>query len=111
MRSGTLLLLFVIFSSYAAFGQNPNPNIATQIPYTKLELFAAKPGPLVVTETYRGPTISGLSCNVQLYAISLNEAGRETEKVRGLRVDVTETSPFRNTTAYIDREDIGNLNT
>ena len=109
LRSGMPLLLMVAGGRMAS-GQNLA--VIVQMPATKLETFAAKKGTLLATETYFVAVIFGEnSCNIRMQAIILYEAGREAEKVRGLRVEVINPANKndREIVSYVDLDELDGL--
>lgn len=82
-----------------------------QEPTTKLEAFLAKKGELIVKEFYRLGGITGsYGAKVQLSALVIYEPGRETERIRGLKIEVTEEGTYENSnSSFLDLEEIESL--
>lgn len=60
-------------------------------PTTKLESFLAKKGKLIVKDFYKlGEISSKYGSKVDFNALVIYEPGQETQKIRGLKVEVTE---------------------
>jgi hypothetical protein len=113
MNNKIFMVLLLMFSgAAAAYAQNNLPIIAPP-PATRLENFAARKNATIATETYfvaRVPADNG--CSIQLQALILYESGRETEQVRGLRVEVTETQRSkeeRTAVSYVDLDEFDSL--
>jgi hypothetical protein len=113
MNNKIFMVLLLMFSGAAAvYAQNNLPIIAPP-PATRLENFAARKNATIATETYfvaRVPADNG--CSIRLQALILYEAGRETEQVRGLRVEVTETQRSkeeRTAVSYLDLDEFDSL--
>ncbi len=78
---------------------------------TKLELFLAEKGKLIVREFYGlGEVRGSYGSSVELSAVVVYVAGEEDERVRGLSIEVTEggTHP-RKGTSFLDLEEIEGL--
>jgi len=80
-------------------------------PATKLERFLAKKGTLIIKDIYNCGNISGMyGSRVLLKVIVIYEPGKETERVRGLKIEVSENSKFeKNNASFLDFEEVESL--
>lgn len=78
---------------------------------TKLELFLAEKGKLIIKEFYElGKVAGSYGSKIELTAVVIYEPGREDERVRGLRVEITGTGEYkRKGTSFLDLEEIEGL--
>lgn len=103
------LSVFFLFGSlcFGQAGQAEGP----QDPATKLEGFLSKKGSLIVKEFYKlGEIIGRASATIEFTAIVMYEPGQEAERVRGLRIDITESGRIeREKSAFLDLDEIKSL--
>ena len=104
------LFLIFVFGTFLASAQVKNEDKEKELA-TKLELFLAEKGKLIVREYYElGRVRSGSGSTVELNAIVIYEPGQEDEKVRGLRIGVTEGGTnARTRISFLDLEEIEGL--
>jgi hypothetical protein len=78
----------------------------TEVPKTRLEAFLATKGSLVVKDFYAIGSMRGL----ELEAVALLEPGKESQKVRGLRAEITEYGRVSNThSSFLDMDELAGL--
>jgi len=78
---------------------------------TKLELFLAEKGKLIVKEFYELGKVGGsYGSKIELTAIVIYEPGRKDERVRGLRIKIIGGGKYeRKGTSFLDLEEIEGL--
>lgn len=77
-----------------------------EAPKTRLETFLATKGSLVVKDFYPIGSIRGLT----LEAVVLLEPGKESQKVRGLRAEITEYGRIATThSSFLDMDELAGL--
>jgi len=76
---------------------------------TKLESFLAKKGKLIVKDSYALGEISGMG-KMDLDALIIYEPGLESQKIRGIRVEISEDSlKGMSDTAFLDLDEVESL--
>ena len=80
-------------------------------PATKLEAFLAKKGKLIIKEFYDPGEVAGrYGSKIEFTALVIYEPGQETQRVRGLKIEVTEGGRYeRSNTSFLDLEEIESL--
>ena len=79
---------------------------------TKLEAFLAKKGKLIVKNFYEVAKIAGrYGSRIEIEAVVIYEPGQESQRVRGLKVEVTESKSYgeNSETSFLDLEEIESL--
>jgi len=107
MKNRILLLLAICFA-WPTFAQYPPVLIPR--PATKLEIFASRTNAVLTTENYFVPGISpDNGCRVRFQALIMYESGLETQKVRGLKVEIEVPQPNKeeqSAVLYVDFEEL-----
>ena len=80
-------------------------------PATKLEAFLAKKGRLIIKEFYDLGEVAGrYGSKIEFTALVIYEPGQESQRVRGLKIEVTEGGRYeRSNTSFLDLEEIESL--
>ena len=80
-------------------------------PTTKLEAFLAKKGKILIKDFYSlGGVTSHQESGVDITALVIYEPGQESQKIRGLKIEVKETTEIeRSETVFLDLEEIESL--
>ena len=80
-------------------------------PATKLEAFLAKKGKLIIKEFYDLGQMPGrYGSKVKFTALVIYEPGQESQRVRGLKIEVSEGGRYeRSNTSFLDLEEIESL--
>jgi len=80
-------------------------------PATKLEAFISKKGKLIVKDFYELGEIAGsYGSKIELKALIIYEPGRESQKIRGLKIDVSGGGRYEHSnTSFLDLEEIKSL--
>lgn len=101
---------FLILMPLIAFAQVEEERKAEK-PATKLEEFLAKKGKLIIKDFYKLGEVSGNNgSKIEFDAVVIYEPGQETERIRGLRLEVTERGRYeRSDTSFLDLEEIESL--
>ena len=112
MKKVTVFLsicLFVFFSS-VVFAQE-NQEQKKSEPATKLEIFLAKKGTLIVKDFYNCGVVTGsFGAYISFDALFIYEPGKETEGIRGLRATVHEGVQLeKEETSFLDFEEVESL--
>jgi hypothetical protein len=104
---GLICIFLIVFSGLAQVKEEEK----IKEPATKLEAFLAKKGKLIIKEFYDLGKISGRGgTKIELTALVIFEPGQEKERVRGLRIEITEGGRYeREESAFLDLEEIESL--
>lgn len=80
-------------------------------PATKIEEFIAKKGKLIIKEFYDLGEVAGrYGSKIELKALVTYEPGAETQKVKGLKIEVTEGGKYEKSKAsFLDLEEVESL--
>ncbi len=80
-------------------------------PATKLEAFLAKKGKLLIKDFYELGGVAGrYGAKIKLDAVVLYEPGQESQRIRGIRVEVNGGGKYeRSDTSFLDLEEIKSL--
>lgn len=83
----------------------------TKEPATKLEAFLAKKGRLMVKDFYEIGEVAGrYGSKIEFKALLIYEPGQESQRIRGLKIEVTEGGRFeRSNASFLDLEEIESL--
>ena len=103
------IYLFVFFSS-VVFAQE-NQEQKKSEPATKLEIFLAKKGTLIVKDFYKLGGMTGIfNSDVSFDALFIYEPGKETESISGLRAKVHEGERLeKEEISFLDFEEVESL--
>jgi len=108
----SVLFCFLVFvlGTFFAWGQVKDEDKEKELT-TKLELFLAEKGKLIVKDFYTlGKVVGSYQTSVELDAMVLYVAGEEVEKVRGLRFTVNGGGRLdRSSISFLDLEEIEGL--
>jgi hypothetical protein len=110
-RTLTVLVLIAV-AGLNAFAQQPSgvPPVSEPKPQTKLEAFLSSKGTLVVKDFYELGKVGGLGSSMSMDAVVLTQPGQEDQKIRGLRVEVSESGRLeRSNTSFLDMDEIESL--
>jgi hypothetical protein len=109
MRRIALAILAVFWAARAMYAQAPASEPFP--PQTKLEAFIATKGELVVKEFYELGAFSGqLGSLMKIDAAVVYQPGREQQRLRGLRIQVTSSGRVENTqTSFLDLDEVESL--
>ncbi len=106
MRRYTAVLVAGIAAATLATPAISQEQAKAEAPKTRLEAFLATKGSLVVKDFYPIGSIRGLT----LEALVLLEPGKESQKVRGLRAEITEYGRLTNThSSFLDMDELAGL--
>jgi len=111
MKKASAIVLFVLFlMPLVAFAQTQEESKAKE-PTTKLEAFLAKKGKLLIKEFYKLGEVPGrYGSKIQCDALVIYEPGLEGQRIRGIRVEITEGGKYeRSNTSFLDMEEIESL--
>jgi len=79
-------------------------------PATKLEVFLAKKGKLIVKDFYKLGEVVCQNGKIEFSAIVIYEPGQESQRIRGLKIEVTEGGRYEvSHTSFLDLEEIESL--
>lgn len=99
-------LLFFIFLPFVAQGEIKEDEKSKE-PATKLEAFIAKKGKLIIKDSYEIALISGMyGSSLKLSSLLLYEPGQESQKLKGLRIEINESGRLqRSNVSFLDFEE------
>lgn len=105
----TILCTLLLFPAFA-LAQAGKAATAKE-PATKLEEFLAKKGKLIVKEFYDLGEVTGrYGSKIELKALVIYEPGQDSQKVRGLKIQVTEGGRYeKSNTSFLDLEEVESL--
>jgi hypothetical protein len=103
-------ILIAILLPVAAQAQ-PSEDARPKEPSTKLESFLAQKGTLIVKDFYPLGEVNGrYNAKMKFDALVIYQPGQETQRLRGLRVEVTESGSYdRSHTSFLDIDEIESL--
>jgi len=106
MRKQTLLIACVtVLLSLCSFAQTKEADKAKEPP-TKLEAFLARKGRLVIKDSYELGGIRGTG-KLDLDALAIYEPGAETQKTKGIRIQITEAGRLETSnTSFLDLDEV-----
>lgn len=82
----------------------------TKEPATKLEEFLAKKGKLIIKDSYALGEVAGRYGSIEFNALVIYEPGLESQRIRGLKIEVTEEGRYeRSNTSFLDLDEIESL--
>lgn len=107
--SAFVFCIFLIFMPELIFAQVRGEEKPTE-PATKLEAFLVKKGKIVIKDSYELGAIMGRFGRAEVDALVIYEPGIESERIRGLRVEIKEAGRLeRSHTSFLDMEEIESL--
>lgn len=110
MKKFLIVILFAIIVPAGVMAQVKEEG-KTKEPATKLETFLSKKGKLIVKDFYKLGTVHGnFGAKLEFSALVIYEPGQDNQRIRGLRVEVTEGGRFeRSNTSFLDIEEVESL--
>ncbi len=94
----------LLFASTFAYGQQQTQ----REPATKLEQFLAKKGKLIIKDFHKAGVLHGqYGTKTTVAALTIYEPGKETDKIRGLQIEVCEGE--RSDTSFLDMDEVESL--
>lgn len=96
-----------LLASTSAYGQQQ----AQKEPATKLEQFLAKKGKLIIKDFHEAGVLKGqYGTKITVDSLTIYEPGKETDKIRGLRIEVYEGGRLeRSDTSFLDLDEVESL--
>lgn len=106
-RTITFLIISLMFLPLLAFAQEKPKGE----PATKLEQFLSKKGKLIVKDSNNVGQITGqYGTKVDIEALVIYEPGKESERIRGLRIEVHGGGRLeRSDTSFLDMDEVESL--
>ena len=97
----------LLLASTFAYGQQQTQ----KEPATKLEQFLAKKGKLIIKDSHEAGVLHGqYGTKITVDALTIYEPGKETDKIRGLRIEVYEGGRLeRSDTSFLDMDEVESL--
>lgn len=114
IKRNLFLLVAVIFISLPCYSYSETktvePSEKTE-PATKLERFFSKKGHLYVKEFYDAGRVSGqYGTNISVKSLVVYDPGKETEKIRGLKIEVYEGGRLeKSNSSFLDIDEVESL--
>lgn len=107
-RMTAVAMLIITFIPFYAFAED---KIEKNEPATVVEKFFSKKGHMIIKNFYDAGTIgSQYSSKIDIKAIVVSEPGNESDKIRGLRIEVTEGGRIEKRHAsFLDIEEVDSL--
>lgn len=107
MKKFLMLFVIVILLSNSSFSQTIQDDKQKE-PTTKIGAFLAKKGKLIVKDFYRLGTLKGqYGSSIQLSALVIFEPGHERDRIRGLKIEITESGRYeKSNSCFLDMDEI-----
>ncbi|RCK72655.1 MAG: hypothetical protein IGBAC_0466 [Ignavibacteriae bacterium] len=102
-----ICFLIAIFASQPIISQTTEEQKLKE-PSTKIGAFLAKKGKVVVKDFYRLGTVKGnFGSSMEFSALVIYEPGRESERLRGLKVEINGGGRYeRNNSSFLDFDEV-----
>jgi len=107
MKKIVSFLVILIFLVNSSFSQT-NQELKQKEPVTKIGAFLAKKGKLIVKDFYKLGTLKGkYGAIIELSALIIYEPGHESERMRGLKIEITESGRYeKSNSSFLDVEEV-----